>query len=76
MAATDLTGDGRAEIITVPGPGREPELRVFSGATFALLSAQLALQPTYTGGVFVSASRRGDSGACDELDCDAALRVG
>ena len=56
VAATDLTGDGRAEIITVPGPGREPELRVFSGATFALLSAQLALQPTYTGGVFVSAS--------------------
>jgi len=35
VAATDLTGDGRAEIIIVPGPG---------------------LQPTYTGGVFVSAS--------------------
>ena len=29
----------------------------FSGATFALLSAQLAFQPTYTGGVFVAASQ-------------------
>ena len=56
VAAADLTGDGRAEIITVPGPGREPELKIFSGATFALLSTQLAFQPTYTGGVFVSAS--------------------
>ena len=56
VAATDLTGDGRAEIITVPGPGREPELKIFSGATFALLSTQQAFQPTYTGGVFVSAS--------------------
>ncbi len=44
VAATDLTGDGRAEIITVPGPGREPELKIFSGATFALLSTQLAFQ--------------------------------
>ena len=46
VAATDLTGDGRAEIITVPGPGREPELKIFSGATFALLSTQLAFPPT------------------------------
>jgi len=56
VAATDLTGDGRAEIIIVPGPGREPELKVFSRATSALLSTQQAFQPTYTGGVFVSAS--------------------
>ena len=55
VAATDLTGDGRAEIITVPGPGREPELKIFSGATFALLSTQLAFQQSYIGGVFVSA---------------------
>jgi hypothetical protein len=56
VAATDLTGDGRAEIITVPGPGREPELKIFDGGTFALLSTQLAFQPDYRGGVFVSGS--------------------
>ena len=75
VAAADLTGDGRAEIITVPGPGREPELKVFSGSTFALLSTQLAFQATYTGGVFVSTSEVRRLGTRDELDCDAALRV-
>jgi hypothetical protein len=54
VAATDLTGDGRAEIVTVPGPGREPELRIFDGATFALLASQPAYAPGYAGGVFVS----------------------
>lgn len=54
VAATDLTGDGRAEIFTVPGPGRDPELRIFDGATLALLSSRLVYDPGYTGGVFVS----------------------
>ena len=49
VAATDLTGDGRADIITVPGPGREPELKIFSGATFALLSTQPAYPAIYSG---------------------------
>jgi len=56
VAATDLTGDGRAEIITVPGPGREPEVKIFNGATFAEMTSQLAFQPDYRGGVFVSTS--------------------
>jgi hypothetical protein len=55
VAATDLTGDGRADIITVPGPGRQPELKIFSGTTFALLTTQPAYPATYAGGVFVSA---------------------
>lgn len=54
VAASDLTGDGRAEIITVPGPGRPAELKIFSGASFALLSTQLAFPAAYTGGAFVS----------------------
>ena len=57
VAATDLTGDGRADIITVPGPDREPELKVFSGATFALLSTQPAYPAIYRGGAFVSAAK-------------------
>jgi len=57
VAATDLTGDGRAEIITVPGPGRQPELKIFDGATFALLSTQMAFSAGYAGGVFVSTSQ-------------------
>ena len=57
VAATDLTGDGRAEIITVPGPGRPAELKVFSGATFAALATQLVYSTSYSGGVFVSAAK-------------------
>jgi hypothetical protein len=57
VAATDLTGDGRADIITVPGPGRPPDLKIFSGTTFALLSTQPAYPATYAGGVFVSAAK-------------------
>ena len=40
-----------------PGPGRQPELKVFSGATFALLSTQPAYPAIYRGGVFVSAAK-------------------
>jgi hypothetical protein len=54
VAATDLTGDGRADIITVPGPGGEPELKVYSGATFAVVATQMAYPTSYRGGVFVS----------------------
>jgi hypothetical protein len=57
VAATDLTGDGRADIITIPGPGRPPEFKIFSGATFALLSTQQAYPEVYGGGVFVSAGK-------------------
>jgi hypothetical protein len=54
VTATDLTGDGHAEIITVPGPGRVPELKIFDGVTFALLSTQMAFAPQFDGGVFIS----------------------
>ena len=35
VAATDLSGDGRVEILAVPGPGIAPIVRVYDGATFA-----------------------------------------
>jgi hypothetical protein len=52
VAVGDVTGDGRAEIITGPGPGRASEVRVFDAATAALLSNVLAY--SFTGGVFVA----------------------
>lgn len=57
VAATDLTGDGRAEIITVPGPGRPAEMKVFNGATFAEVATQLVYPGNYTGGAFVAAAK-------------------
>jgi hypothetical protein len=55
VAVSDLTGDGHADIITVPGPGRDAELVIFSGDTFAVLSTQLVYPAGYRGGAFVSA---------------------
>jgi hypothetical protein len=55
VAAADLDGDGRAEIITGPGPGGGPNVRVFSG-TGQLLSSFLAYDPSFLGGVDVAAA--------------------
>lgn len=61
MAAADLNGDGRAEVITSAGAGGGPHVRVFDGA--ALLTGTLvevhsffAYAPSFTGGVFVGAA--------------------
>ena len=55
LAAADLNGDGRVEILTVPGPGGAPALKVFDGATFANTSTALVYPQAFTNGVFVAA---------------------
>jgi hypothetical protein len=54
VAVGDVTGDGRADIMTGPGPGRAPEVRVFEGPTAAFLSNVVAYAPSFAGGVFVA----------------------
>jgi len=56
VAAGDLDGDGRAEIVTGAGPGGGPHVKVFDGATGAETRSFFAFDPTYTGGVYVAAS--------------------
>jgi hypothetical protein len=53
VAAGDVNGDGRADVIAGAGPGA-PEVRVFDGATAALVSTQLAYPSAFAGGVFVA----------------------
>jgi len=53
VAVADVDGDGFADIITAPGAGGSPDLRVFDFATLARLDEFMAYDPSFLGGVFV-----------------------
>ncbi|HEY1380292.1 MAG TPA: VCBS repeat-containing protein [Gemmataceae bacterium] len=55
VAAADVNGDGRADIITAAGPGGGPHVKVINGATGELMYEFFAFASTYTGGVYVTA---------------------
>jgi hypothetical protein len=55
VATADLTGDGVPDIVTAPGPGGGPDVRVFDGATGAQVAGFFAYDATFTGGVNVAA---------------------
>jgi hypothetical protein len=58
VAAADLTGDGHAEIVTAPGAGRAPEVKVYHGATNAVLWNFPVYPPEVIHGVYVAAPVR------------------
>jgi hypothetical protein len=61
VAAGDVTGAGRAQIITGPGFGGGPLVEVFDGTNGKLLVAFNAYAPAFIGGVFVAtADTNGD----------------
>jgi hypothetical protein len=55
VAAGDVNGDGRADIITGAGPGSTPEVKVFSGNGLGVLIDFLAYGAGFSGGVRVAA---------------------
>jgi hypothetical protein len=64
VASGDVNGDGRADIITGPGAGGGPHVRVFSGVNGAEIHSFFAYGATFTGGVRVAAARvNGDNRA-------------
>src|SRR5207244_3522155 len=54
VAAGDVDGDGQADIVTGTGVGGGPHVRVFSGATGALIREWMAYDPRFAGGVQVT----------------------
>jgi hypothetical protein len=54
VATGDLTGDGVIDIVTAPGPGGGPHVRVWDGATGALVREFNAYDLNFHGGVFVA----------------------
>jgi hypothetical protein len=65
VAAADVNGDGRADIITGAGPGGGPQINVFSGADNSLLQTYLAYASDFTGGVRVAAVDANGGGFAD-----------
>jgi hypothetical protein len=55
VSATDINGDGKAEIITSAGPGGGPNVTVWDVSTVSLLDTFFAYNQSFTGGVFVGA---------------------
>ena len=55
VASGDVNGDGIADIITVPGYGGPPIVRVFDGLTGAGVRQFFGMPPTWTNGLHVAA---------------------
>jgi hypothetical protein len=67
VAAADVNGDGKAEIITGAGPGGGPHVKVLSGADQALLFSFYAYHATFAGGVFVGGGDINGDGRADVI---------
>ena len=54
VATGDVNGDGIADIITAPGFGGGPVIRVFDGATFQMIAQFNAYDSSFRGGVYIA----------------------
>jgi RHS repeat-associated protein len=54
VAAGDVTGDGRPDLVVAAGPGGGPHVRVFNGVTFEVVTDLFVFAPSFTGGVAVA----------------------
>jgi uncharacterized repeat protein (TIGR01451 family) len=57
VAAGDVTGSGYASIVCAAGAGGGPEVTVYDGQSFNMVSSFYALAATFTGGVYVAAGK-------------------
>ncbi len=65
VAAGDVDGDGKADIVTAAGPGGGPQVKVFRGTDLSVAFDFLAYSPTFAGGVTVAVGDVNGDGYAD-----------
>lgn len=67
VAAGDVNGDGHADLVTGPGAGGGPHVKVFDGRTGQLLTSFLAYDAAFAGGVRVAVGDVNGDGRADVI---------
>ena len=62
VASIDFNNDGILDLVTGAGPGGAAHVKVFDGATNAIISQWYAYPVSFTGGVYVAAGDIGNDG--------------
>ena len=62
VATIDFNNDGILDLVTGAGPGGAPHVKVYDGATNAIISQWYAYPASFTGGVFVAVGDIGNDG--------------
>ena len=57
VTVADVTGDFVPDVITAPGPGGGPVVRIWDGATGAMVRQFAAYDPNFRGGVWLATAR-------------------
>ncbi|PYR59245.1 MAG: hypothetical protein DMF85_08335 [Acidobacteria bacterium] len=75
VAAGDVNGDGVPDIITAPGAGGGPDVRVFSGVNGSLILEFFAYEASFTGGVHVAVTDSNGDGRYEIVTAPGPGRV-
>src|SRR5205807_2153457 len=67
VAAGDVNNDGIADVMTVPGPGGGPLVRIWDGRTGALIREWFAYDSALRTGLFVAAGDTSGDGLADVI---------